>query len=75
MIPSRPRARAASKNAIPSASMCSLRRTRGSGRRTLAEEAAALLERLVEERSAVEVEQVEDLVDERGRLGGQLPSP
>ena len=70
MIPSRPRARAASKNAIPSASMCSLRRTRGSGRRTSARSRAPLLERLVEQRPAVEVEQVEDLVDERGRLGG-----
>ena len=39
------------------------------------EESAALLERLVEERSAVEMEEVEDLVDERGRLGRPLPSP
>ena len=38
------------------------------------EEPAALLERLVEERSAVEMEQVEDLVDERGRLGGHSPA-
>ena len=39
------------------------------------EESPPLLERLVEERSAVEVEQVEDLVDERGRLDGALPCP
>ena len=39
------------------------------------EQPAALLERLVEQRAAVEVEQVEDLVDERRRLGGQSPCP
>ena len=37
------------------------------------EQPAALLERLVEQRAAVEVEQVEDLVDERRRLGGRSP--
>ena len=71
--PLEPPPRAASKNAIPSASMCSLRRTRGSGRMTLGQETAAFLEWLVEERPAVEMEQVEDLVDERGRLGGHSP--
>ena len=38
------------------------------------EQPAALLERLVEERPAVEVEKVEHLVDERRRLGGRSPS-
>ena len=37
------------------------------------EESAALLERLVEERSAVEMKEVEDLVDERCRLVGRSP--
>ena len=45
-------------------------RVRAAGR---GEESAALLERFVEERSAVEMEEVEDLVDERGRLGGRSP--
>ena len=39
------------------------------------EQAPSFLERLVEQRAAVEVEQVEDLVDERRRLGGRRPSP
>ena len=74
MIPSSPRTRAASKKAIPSASMCSLRRTRGSGAQDAGEESPPLLEWLVEERTAVEMEQVEDLVHEGGRLGGRSPS-
>ena len=37
------------------------------------EEAAPFLERFVDERSAVKMKQVEDLVDERGRLGGHSP--
>ena len=43
------------------------------GAEDVGEKPAALLERLVEERPAVEVEEVEDLVDERGRLGGHSP--
>ena len=53
--------------------MCSLRRTRGSGRRTSGEESAAFLERFLEERPAVEMKEVEDLVDERGRRVGRSP--
>ena len=37
------------------------------------QEPTTLLERLVDERPAVEVEEVEDLVDERGRLGRRSP--
>ena len=69
MIPSRPRVRAASKNAIPPP-----RRVRSAGPADPvagpSPRSPRVLERLVEQRPAVEVEQVEDLVHERVRLGG-----
>ena len=75
MIPSSPRARAASKNARPSASMCSLSRTRGSARSTPSSSRRRVFQRLVEQRPAVELEQVEHLVHERRRHAAALPVP
>src|SRR6185369_14769905 len=43
------------------------------GAEDIGKESAAFLERFFEERSAIEMEQVEDLVDERGRLVGRSP--
>ena len=64
-MPSRPRTFAASKNAIPSPAMSSLRRTRGIRAQDPTQQSATLLEWLVEQRSTIEEEEVEHLVDER----------
>jgi hypothetical protein len=73
MIPSRLRSPAASKNADPVGLDVFAQTNARIRPQDAREESAPLFERFVEQRSAVEVEQVEDLVDERGRLGGHSP--
>ena len=73
MIPSRPRSRADLEERDPVGLDVLAQADARIRAEDAGEESAALLERFVEERPAVEVEQVEDLVDERGRLVGHSP--
>ena len=71
-----PLAAAASWNAMPSPSTWAAKRTRGCVRSTLSQQPLAILERDVEQRPPVEVQQVERLVDEaRPRPGSTELAP
>ena len=69
MIPSRPRARAASKNASPSRLDVLAEPDARIGAQDVRQQPSTDLERLVEQRPAVEMEEVEHLVHEADRPG------
>ena len=66
-MPSSPLALAASKNASPSPTTWAAKRTRGCSLEHALEQPLAVLERDVEQRPPVEIEQVERLVHEAAR--------